>query len=304
MNLSAPILHRGLKRERDNFLPGTVVSFTTLMHPGARFPKKPRMIGLVELEDGRRILAPLLGENVFIGQTVYPRMRLSHITEEKLRVYGVSFEARTHVSKASEKFPGYILALTGPSGVGKSTISRMLTKTCAEYTERVPILTTRAPKAGDDGEYIYVSKKEFDHLKKAGEIVASTEILSSGENRNYGYRAGDIEAIWAKDKVPVVVTEMSLLEDLSTHYGRRSMLSFGLLPPGKSKRAMLSQLLHRLRTRGRETEEHVQDRIKNAERDLAFFNERKDLFDHMVVNTTLATTIASMKKKVMRLAGT
>src|SRR3989338_11334254 len=93
-------------------------------------------------------------------------------------------------------FPGYILALTGPSGVGKSTISRMLTHVCSEYTARVPILTTRAPKPGDDGEYVYTTEKEFERMRRAGLIVAATQIPSSGENRQYGYRGSDIEALW------------------------------------------------------------------------------------------------------------
>jgi len=98
--------------------------------------------------------------------------------------------------------------------------------------------------------------------------------------------------------VPIVITEMHLLENLAHYYGRRSILSFGLLPPGKSKRAMLSQLLHRLRTRGRDTEEQIGDRLKNAERDMALFDERQDLFDHILVNEDLLSLVASMEKKV------
>ena len=260
------------------------------------------MIGLIELENGRRVLAPLLSEVPFIGQMVRPRMRLSHVTEEGLRVYGVAFEALTNVP-VMQKFPGYILALSGPSGVGKSTISRMLTQACADYTASVPILTTREPKQGDESEYVYTTPKEFDRLLRTGAIVSATDIPSKGEARRYGYRGADIEAIWREGKVPVVVTEMHLLQGLAHHFGRRSILSFGLLPPGKSKRAKLSQLLHRLRARGRETEEHIRDRLKNAERDLAFFTERKDLFDHIVVNEDLSSLITSMKKKVPGLSG-
>jgi guanylate kinase len=203
-----------------------------------------------------------------------------------------------HNPSAPQKFPGYILALTGPSGVGKSTISRMLTRVCSEYAENVAIITTRAPKRGDDGEYIYVAPEEFEHMKRTGAIVAATRIPSSSEDRQYGYRGKDIEVVWSKGKVPVVITEMHLLESLARYYGRRSILSFGLLPPGKSKRAKLSQLLHRLRTRGRETEAHIRDRLKNAEHDLTLFTEREDLFDHVLVNEDLSALVASLEKKV------
>lgn len=198
-------------------------------------------------------------------------------------------------------FPGYILALTGPSGVGKSTIRRALAAISSECVENVVIVTTRNPKSGDDGEYAYATQEEFDRMKQDGTIVAATHIPSSGENRQYGYRAADIEAIWRKGKIPTVITEMHLLENLALHYGRRSILSFGLLPPGKSRRARLSQLLHRLRIRGRETEEHISDRIKNAEHDMTLFTERKDLFDHIVVNEDLVSLVTRMRKTVLAL---
>lgn len=302
MSYSAPIVHRAQKHEQEKYLPGTVVSFTMLMHPPARFGKRPRQIGLIELQGGRRVLAPLISDEPFIGQQVRPRMRLSHVAEEGLRVYEIAYEGTANV-RAPRAFSRYILAFTGPSGVGKSTITRMLAHACSDYAAKVPILTTRAPKPGDDGEYLYTTEAEFERMRQAGSIVAVARIPSSTENRWYGYRGADIEAIWSEGKVPLVVTEMDLLQGLARHYGRRSVLSFGLLPPGRSKRARLSQLLHRLRARGRETEDNIHDRLKNAERDLAFFGERKDLFDHMVVNEDLSSLITSLKKKVPGLSG-
>ncbi len=302
MSYSAPIVHRAQKREQEKQLPGIVMSFTTLAHPPARFGRRPRQIGLIELQNGRRVLGSLISDEPFIGQQVRPRMRLSHVTEEGLRVYEVAYEATVTV-EIPQKFSRYILAFTGPSGVGKSTITTMLAHACSDYAAKVPILTTRAPKPGDDGEYLYTTETEFERMQKAGSIVAVTRIPSSTENRQYGYRSTDIEAIWNKGKIPLVVTEMGLLQGLARHYGRRSVLSFGLLPPGRSKRARLSQLLHRLRARGRETEDNIHDRLKNAERDLAFFGERKDLFDHIVVNEDASSLVVSLKKKVPGLSG-
>ena len=200
---------------------------------------------------------------------------------------------------ASKKFSGYILALTGPSGVGKSTTRRMLTRACADYVETIAIITTRAQKQGDDGEYVYVSQKEFERMKRRGILVATAQIPSSTENRQYGYRGTDIEAAWKRGRIPSVITELHLLESLARYYGRRSILSFGLLPPGTSKRAKLSQLLHRLRGRGRDTEQHIRDRLKNAEQDMTLFTDRKDLFDYILINKDLTSLVASMREKVL-----
>lgn len=282
---------------------GTILSWTVVHHPPEGFPNGPRVIGLIELEDGTRVTGQLKtsSHQPTIGQKVLPRLRLSQVTKEGLRSYDVVYHI-TADKHATKEFPGYILALTGPSGVGKTTVSLLLSTKVGTYVQRVPIVTTRAPKDGDSDEYIHLSAEEFLELKAADKLAAFTSIPSSEEKRWYGYRKQDIEAIWRSGKMPVVITEMNLLQGLSATLGRRSILSCGLLPPGKSKRQMLSALLHRLRERGRETEKQIEERLKNAEVDLQFFTERKELFDHMIVNEDLEKVVSSLKGHVLERA--
>ena len=290
-----------MKRWKQRMQAGTILSFTRVQHAPARFGSRPRTIGLVLLEDGTHVMAPLLIENPKIGQSVAPRMRLQTITNEQLRVYDMSYEAAAAVPavKIPEwEFRGYILALSGPSGVGKTTLSRLIVSMLGQELENVPILTTRGKKAGDDGEYRYIDKAEFEKLWKNGKLASTTHLKSSSEERWYGYSSTDIEAIWAQGKIPVVITEMHLLQGLADHFGRRSILSFGLLPPGQSKRTMLSTLLHRLRARGRDTEEQIKERLLHAKRDLQFFEERADLFDKIFVNDKAENFIDLLRENV------
>ena len=283
---------------------GTLLSFTTVHHPPKGFRAGPRTIGLIELADGSRGNGLLLCADsapLQIGMKVLPKMRLTQVNNEGLRTYDIAYEVPVQ-TVVEDAFPGYILALTGPSGVGKTTISMLLSTKVGTYVERVPIVTTRPAKAGDADEYVHVTTEEFLEMKANDQLAAFTNIPSSNEKRWYGYRKTDIEAIWKMQKMPLVITEMNLLQGLASNMGRRSILSCGLLPPGKSKRQMLSALLHRLRDRGRDTEVQIQDRLKNAEADLQFFKDRQELFDHLIINDEIETVVESLKGHVLKKA--
>lgn len=299
-------LHRNKKNLRRGDREGTIHSFTVIDNPPAGFLQAPRTVALIEFDDGSKAFGKILSDApVEIGQRVLPRMQLAQTDESGLRRYEIAYEpcvCNTQPVKSHQEFPGYVLALTGPSGVGKSTVTGLIASMFGEYVERVPILTTREPKDHDGTEYVHVSLEEFLRLKRDGKLAASTEIPSRSELRWYGYLDESIRSIWKRDKIPCVVTEMHLLQELAQRYGRRSILSCGLLPPGKSKRLMLSHLLRRLRQRGRDSEESIEDRIRNAERDLHFFDSRTDLFDHMIVNENLDAVIDTLRPHILKLS--
>ncbi|MEI8230245.1 MAG: OB-fold domain-containing protein [Candidatus Peregrinibacteria bacterium] len=312
---SPAVAHRHSRQHHERHLPGVILSFTTITHPPKGFPQASRIIGLIELQNGKHVLAPLIATNdrqPMIGMNVLPRLQLSRINEQGLRLYDTAYEVTVQVSKHAkiQAFPGYILALSGPSGVGKKTVRNLLTHVLIDFTEKVPVVTTRLARGTDDDrEYEFVSLKEFERLQRSGDIIAWTRVAAfetprrapSNDQHFFGYRSSAISAIWNKGKIPVVVTEMRLLEGLARSFGRRSILSCGLLPPGRSKRMMLSSLLHRLRSRGRDSEEQMKSLLENARTDIKFLNDSRHLFDHILVNEDLDVVIQTLKGHVLAL---
>ena len=298
-----PDLHRRTKKiAAETLLPGVIKSFTLVRHPPAGFGAEAYYVALIEKNDGTRTLAQLAKESVSpsIGDTVSPCMRHIRTMQNGLKVNDIKYRIVQKVGKEPFVLTHYVLAVSGPSGVGKTTIAGQLLSLFSSYAEQVPIYTTRKPKKDDTEPYVHVSKHVFDAMVARKEIISHTSMPSASEERFYGYRKKDIEALWAQGKLPIVVTELHLLQGLVESLGRRSVLSCGLLPPGKSKRHMLSALLHRLRGRGRETNEQIEERLKVAEVDLQHFEEHEHLFDHIFVNDELATCVEKIGNIAIR----
>ncbi len=296
-----PSLHRRTQNLRSSERKeGVIVSFTTIRHPPAGFGTDAYTVALVEHADGSKVMGQLMKGSTppAIGLTVVPHMRKIRTMENGLIVNDLKYEIVSKKPEPVFRMTAYVLAVSGPSGVGKTTIARQLLSFFHSYAEQVPIFTTRIAKKSDVEPYIHVSKEKFDAMLRSGEIISSTHMPSKTEIRYYGYRRNDIEAIWKKGKLPIVVTEINLLRGLVENLGRRSVLSCGLLPPGTSRRSRLSSLLHRLRTRGRDTEEQIVERLKVAEADLNAFDEHAHLFDHLFVNDTLESCLEDISSVV------
>lgn len=298
-----PALHRQIKaREKEVLMPGVIVSFTTVRHPPAGFGTEPYTVVLVRRMDGTLVLGQLTkgSPEPSIGASVVPRLRKMRTMENGLIVSDMKYDVVQSQPEPLFTVTSYVLALSGPSGVGKTTITRQLLAFMQSYAEQVPIYTTRQKKKGDTEPYVHVSKEIFDEMVKRREIISHTSMPSKTELRYYGYRRKDIEGIWKRGKLPIVVTEIHLLQGLVESLGRRAVLSCGLLPPGSSRRSRLSALLHRLRSRGRENEEQIVERMKVAEADLKAFDDHAHLFDHMVINDKLDSCVETIGQIVAK----
>lgn len=110
-----------------------------------------------------------------------------------------------------------LVTLTGPSGVGKTSVLKELLKFKNPEFAPVTGTTTRAPRPTDlPHEYEYVSDGEFDNLKKRGEFLWDVDL----PGRRHGTRKIHVNNALNDSKIGVMILVPSVVRLLRRYvYG-------------------------------------------------------------------------------------
>jgi guanylate kinase len=171
--------------------------------------------------------------------------------------------------------PGKLFVLSGPGGVGKSTI----TKAIADHPEFWVSVsaTTRSPRSGErDGvDYYYISTDEFDRRISAGEFLEWAEFAGN----KYG-----TPAFAVKEKLDNGLNVILEIEIDGARQVRKSSPDAKLVfiaPPS------WEELVKRLEGRGTDSQERRAERLALAQEEMAAQKE----FDFVVINDQLERVI-------------
>jgi guanylate kinase len=174
--------------------------------------------------------------------------------------------------------PGKLIVLSGPGGVGKSTI----TKALADHPDFWVSVsaTTRTPRSGErDGvDYFYISNEEFDRRISNNEFLEWAEFAGS----KYGTPASAV-----KEKLQQGLNVILEIEIDGARQVRKSSPDAKLVfiaPPS------WEELVKRLEGRGTDSQERRAERLALAQEEMAAQNE----FDYVVVNDQLERVIAQL----------
>ena len=180
------------------------------------------------------------------------------------------------------EFRGLIVAVSGPSGVGKGTVlarvEELLEQANPGSVGHSISVTTRAPRGQEkDGvEYYFRTAEEFEQMIKDGKIVEYDKYVDN----YYGTPSEPLAEMVGKgqDVLFDITIEGSLA--LNRKFDDDTVTIF-ILPPS------MEELENRLRGRGTETEEKIKKRLEQAKTEI----KRAGEFEYLVTNGDLEQAV-------------
>ncbi len=174
---------------------------------------------------------------------------------------------------------GMLLVISGPSGVGKTTITRGVERSIADSVFSVSVTTRPKTEADVEGvDYHFVSHDEFEALKAAGELLESAMVFGNG----YATPRAWVEEQLGRGRL--VILEIDVAGAMQVKQSMPDMFGVFILPPSEEA------LLERLRARKREPEEVIARRFAEARREIAEARE-SGAYDLFIVNDELDRAI-------------
>lgn len=177
-----------------------------------------------------------------------------------------------------------LIVLSGPGGVGKSTIVREL-KLHPDFYFSVSA-TTRSPRPGEiDGEaYHFVSIEIFEEMIRNGEFLEWAEFAGA----RYGTPRKPVDDALTSGKH--VLLEIEIAGARQVREKRSDAILVFLEPPS------FTELEERIRGRATDSEERVLARLALAREEMAAAAE----FDHRVVNHRVEDVVAALVSLAVR----
>lgn len=184
---------------------------------------------------------------------------------------------------------GKVIVISGPSGVGKSTVCHRLCEMLpAEFSVSV---TTRRPRPNEENarDYQFVTADEFQKLKDAGGLLEWAQV--------YGHMYGT--PLSAVTKAISEGRNIILEIDIQGCFQVKSKLpetrAFFLLPPTPDEQ--------RRRIEGRRTDdaEAIRQRLSKADGEIQYANE-SGCYDSFLINDNLEETIRKIYDRILSAA--
>lgn len=167
---------------------------------------------------------------------------------------------------------GLLIIMSGPSGVGKGTIRRLvMADKSLDLVYSISMTTRKKREFEREGvDYFYVTQQEFDKAVENDEFLEHQIFV----NNSYGTPKAYVEKLRNEGhNVLIEINTNGAISVLDKTDGP-DVISFFVVPPS------LEELERRIRLRGTETEQIIQERLSRASKEI----EMAKRYDYVVLN--------------------
>lgn len=225
-----------------------------------------------------QMLESLPGYGKIRAQAMMERLKISPTR----RVQGLGRHQREALLKEFEipstSGRGRLLVLSGPGGVGKSTVAKAL-RSSSDFWVSVSA-TTRAPRFNEvDGvDYFFYSNEEFDRAIGDNQFLEWAEFAGN----RYGTPRKAVEDALASGRNVLLEIEISGAKQVRAQSAEAHLVF--LEPPS------WEELVSRLEGRGTDSPERRAARLALAQEELA----AASLFDTVIINTQVEEVVSTL----------
>jgi len=178
-----------------------------------------------------------------------------------------------------ESVSGKLVVISGPSGVGKSTVVAEVVQRCGERVRLSVSATTRPPRGDEQQgvEYYFLTDEEFANRREKGDFLECMEVF--GRGHWYGTLWSEVRPSLEGGKWVILEIDVDGAQDVLDKFEDPITV---FICPGS-----LAELEQRLRSRGTENEEAITRRLSVAREEL----QLADRYEYQVVNDTVPRAV-------------
>lgn len=183
---------------------------------------------------------------------------------------------------------GLLIIMSGPSGVGKGTIRRLVMADKSLNLVYSISMTTRKPREFErDGvDYFFVSQEKFDEEVRKGAFLEHVSFV----NHSYGTPKAYVEKLRGEGKNVFLEIDVQGARNILKSADGKKTLSFFIVPPS------IEELERRIRARGTESDEAIRQRVKRASKEI----EEDGFYDYIVLNDSVQTCADEIRAEILK----
>jgi len=177
---------------------------------------------------------------------------------------------------------GIMLVVSSPSGAGKTTLTRNLLEQEENVSLSISVTTReRRPSEIDGSHYHFISKRRFDSMRDADELLEWAEV----HGNYYGTPREAVETALAAGRDMLFDIDWQGTQQLKQQ-ARDDLASVFVMPPSKA------ELERRLRIRAQDSEDVVRQRMAKASDELSHWAE----YDYLLMNDDIQHAMGKLEE--------